>query len=52
MIDGFVGAPYRPQGLEASLRQAKAGPGLVGVEGSTARGARPGSKPPYEKNKK
>ena len=49
MIDGFVGAPYRPQGLAASLRQAQAGPGLAGAEGSAARGARPGSKPPYEK---
>ena len=49
MIDGFVGAPYRPQGLAASLRQAQAGPGLAGAEGSAARGARPGSKPPYER---
>ena len=49
MIDGFVGARYRPQGLAASLRQAQAGPGLAGAEGSAARGARPGGKPPYEK---
>ena len=52
MIDGFVGARYRPQGLAASLRQAQAGPGLAGAEGSAARGARPGSKPPYEKTNK
>ena len=49
MIDGFVGARYRPQGLAASLRQAQAGPGLAGAEGSAVRGARPGSKPPHEK---
>lgn len=49
MIDGFVGARYRPQGLAASLRQAQAGPGLSGAEGSAARGARSGSKTPYEK---
>ena len=49
MIDGFVGAPYRPQGLAASLRQAQAGPGLAGAEGSAARGARSGSKTPYGK---
>ena len=50
MIDGFVGAPYRPQGLAASLRQAQAGPGLAGAEGSAARGARSGSKTPYGKS--
>ena len=49
MIDGFVGARYRPQGLAASLRQAQAGPGLAGAEGSAVRGARPGSKPPTKK---
>ena len=51
MIDGFVGAPYRPQGLAASLRQAQAGPGLAGAEGSAARGARPESTP-YAPTKK
>ena len=34
MIDGFVGARYRPQGLAASRRQAQASPGLAGAEGS------------------
>ena len=50
MIDGFVGARYRPQGLAAPLRQEHAGPGLAGAEGSAARGQGVNPLPsPYDK---